>query len=288
MQHSNPRPSNMRSYHCLRSVQKQYWRRGQRLPPLQGQRKNCSASQVLASTPGQLQLQGLTYQDITKQLAQRVLQLLARQAEGRRMVVGLAGAPGSGKSTLARCVVEAVNAQQGAQVAALLPMDGFHYYRRELDAMPDPQAAHARRGAAWTFDATAFVASVRRAREEASLPLAVPSFDHGVGDPVPGDIWLQPFHRVVVVEGNYCLLDSPPWCELQQMWDETWFADIDLDLAMERVFRRQVALGVLADVSLRRIQSNDRPNGELVLTSRPRAAVLVPTSVPFETELHNA
>ena len=39
-------------------------------------------------------------------------------------------------------------------------MDGFHLYRRELDAMADPAEAHKRRGAHWTFDAAAFVACV--------------------------------------------------------------------------------------------------------------------------------
>ena len=31
-------------------------------------------------------------------------------------------------------------------------MDGYHYYRSELDEMSDPELAHARRGAEFTFD----------------------------------------------------------------------------------------------------------------------------------------
>ena len=34
----------------------------------------------------------------------------------------------------------------------------------------------------------------------------VPSFDHGVGDPVEDDIAVRPRHRVALVEGNYLLL----------------------------------------------------------------------------------
>lgn len=37
----------------------------------------------------------------------------------------------------------------------------------------------------------------------------VPSFDHGVGDPVEGDIAVSPSHRFVIVEGNYLLLGAP-------------------------------------------------------------------------------
>ena len=39
--------------------------------------------------------------------------------------------------------------------------------------------------------------------------MLLPSFDHGVGDPVEGDIVVGPDHRLVLVEGNYLLLGSP-------------------------------------------------------------------------------
>ena len=35
-----------------------------------------------------------------------------------------------------------------------------------MDAMPDPAAAHARRGAPWTFNAAAFLACLRTARHQ--------------------------------------------------------------------------------------------------------------------------
>jgi len=107
---------------------------------------------------------------------------------------------------------------------------GYHYYRAELDAgvAGDPAQAHARRGAHWTFDAPAFVACVRSLKEaggghaasgsarnddggephgdEEEAAVAVPSFAHGVGDPVPDDIRVAARHRVLLVEGNYLLL----------------------------------------------------------------------------------
>lgn len=61
--------------------------------------------------------------------------------------MGLAGSPGSGKSTTASEVVWRVNKlwpQKASaldsqvtppEVAAVLPMDGFHLYRSQLDAM---------------------------------------------------------------------------------------------------------------------------------------------------------
>lgn len=50
----------------------------------------------------------------------------------------------AGKSTLASEMVQELNALAGAQIAVLLPMDGFHLYRSELDKMPDPKASGVR------------------------------------------------------------------------------------------------------------------------------------------------
>lgn len=64
-----------------------------------------------------------------------------------RYIVGLAGPPGAGKSTVAHEVVQRINKlwpqkspsmdeQVGSpDVAIVLPMDGFHLYRSQLDAM---------------------------------------------------------------------------------------------------------------------------------------------------------
>lgn len=64
-----------------------------------------------------------------------------------RLLVGLAGPPGAGKSTLAHEVARRINKLwpekassfdsqvQLPDVAIVVPMDGFHLYRSELDEM---------------------------------------------------------------------------------------------------------------------------------------------------------
>ena len=123
-----------------------------------------------------------------------------------RYVVGVIGPPGSGKSTLAKQVVHIINSIQGEECAVMLPMDGFHFYKWQLDAFDDPVAAHARRGAHWTFDAEGFVNLVERVVTCPDEVILAPSFNHGAGDPVEKDISIEKHHSIVIVEGNYLLL----------------------------------------------------------------------------------
>ena len=118
-----------------------------------------------------------------------------------------------GKTTLSVTITAALNARHAAStggaivtpLAAFVPMDGYHLTRAQLDAMPDPATAHARRGAEFTFDGEGFLKLVQALREpitgETSTILA-PSFDHAIKDPKEDDIAVTPTQRIVVFEGN--------------------------------------------------------------------------------------
>ena len=242
--------------------------------------------------------------------------LLSRRSGDERVVVELAGGPGSGKSTAAAAVVARVNAlwkerrknaddDESEEIAVVLPMDGYHLTRAQLSASvdPSPEEMFARRGAHWTFDGDAFVKTVEEVVVSSSsfksnnpeTAVLAPSFDHGVGDPCPGAIAIRPQHRLVLAEGNYLLLPQEPWSRLlagkgksspslsrsRPLFDQTWFLDVPVDTAMERVRRRQVAVGVPEEVSRRRIEGNDRPNGELVASTKSRADVVVRGDLPM-------
>ena len=52
-----------------------------------------------------------------------------------------------------------------------------------------------------------------------SGPVLLPSFDHGVGDPVLDDICVLPEHHIVIAEGNYLLLGAP-----DRLWEIVSFS----------------------------------------------------------------
>lgn len=96
-----------------------------------------------------------------------------------------------------------------------------------LSAFQDPENAFRRRGAPFTFDAEAFIDLVRAlkmapvtASREPEQPVYAPSFDHAMQDPVENDIAISSRNRIVIVEGNYTLLNQKPWNEITSLCDE--------------------------------------------------------------------
>jgi pantothenate kinase len=196
----------------------------------------------------------LEYDDLAAELRQRA----ARLTGDMQFWIGLAGGPGSGKSTLAK----ALRSRLG-ELLTIIPLDGYHYYRSELDEMDNPAQAHARRGAPFTFNAAKFVDDLIKARNagEGSFP----SFDHRVGDPVEADIQLKKGPQIVLVEGNYLLLDTEPWCQLRaRVFDETWFLDVSVAECNRRVGERHVRTGLTEVQAQLRVATNDSLNAELI------------------------
>jgi len=200
------------------------------------------------------------------QLANYLLEQVAELEEGKIFWLGIAGAPGSGKSTLSQGLQ-----QRLGEIAVVIPMDGYHFYRGELDKMPNSDEAHKRRGAPFTFNAKRFVQELANARQQGEG--SFPSFDHGQGDPVEKEIRLiAGQHRVAVVEGNYLLLEEEPWKQIRTLLDETWFLEVDIELCMQRVRARFLATGRDQRTADFRIKTNDRPNAELVTRVSPQYA----------------
>src|SRR5574343_471249 len=132
--------------------------------------------------------------------------MLAERAEGGRVVAAVAGAPGSGKSTVAERLCDALNARQ-AGMAAVLPMDGYHYDDLHLV----PAGLRPRKGAPETFDVGGLYHTLKRLRARDEDFVAVPVFDRDIEIARAGARMIPAEVPVIVVEGNYLLLGQEPW-----------------------------------------------------------------------------
>jgi len=195
------------------------------------------------------------------ELCDHTKSMVSKNQGGKQLWIAVAGAPGSGKTTL--CAHLADRLRTSGVQTAVVPMDGFHYYRHELDQMPNANEAHAKRGAHWTFNAERLVSTLTAMRNSGSG--IVPSFDHAMGDPVEDAIVVEPETSVVLVEGNYLLYDQRPWDGLKALFDETWFVSCEESRLRDRVIaRNSAAWGWDRERTAARVDSNDMLNARLV------------------------
>ncbi|MDI2130006.1 nucleoside/nucleotide kinase family protein [Yinghuangia seranimata] len=185
-------------------------------------------------------------------------------APGARVVFGLAGPPAAGKSTLARYLVRAVNARLGADVAAYVPLDGFHLSNEQLTRI----GLLDRKGAPDTFDAWGYAALLARLVDERARDVYVPDYDRTLHEPVAARHVVTPAARLVVTEGNYLAADTPAWREARAHIDVLWYVDAPDAIREFRLVDRQLAGGRDEVAARDWVTRSDRPNGEWVKPSR--------------------
>ncbi|WP_431795161.1 nucleoside/nucleotide kinase family protein [Microbacterium enclense] len=187
-----------------------------------------------------------------------------------RFLLGIAGSPGSGKTTLAAALVAELNALRPGEAVAL-PMDGFHLANRTLDRL----GRRNRKGAIDTFDGWGFLALLQRVRAETDHTVFAPSFRREVDEGVAGEIAIDPEVRVVVVEGNYLLVDDGPWARVRDALDEAWFCETPDAIREARLIERHARHGRTVEAATAWAREVDGANAALIQTTRARADLMV-------------
>ena len=181
-----------------------------------------------------------------------------------RSIVAIAGAPGSGKSTLAERLVET------QEDAALLPMDGFHFD----DAVLTARDRLLWKGAPDTFDVAGLRVMLRRLSEKEDN-VAVPVFDRRLEVSRGAARIISSRARLIVVEGNYLLLDRTPWQSLAPFFALTVMLDVPENELRRRLTDRWQTFGLTEAEIAHKLDGNDLPNGRTVRDeSRPADMVI--------------
>ena len=91
-------------------------------------------------------------------------------------------------------------------------------------------------------------------------------------DPVEGGIEVPAGTQIVLVEGNYLLLDQPGWTDARNGLDKVYFLQVDLNVAKTRLATRhaQVWNWPLAR-AMQRVEQSDYLNMVLINTTVNRA-----------------
>lgn len=205
---------------------------------------------------------------------QILLGRILREARGRdRLIVALAGPPGSGKTTLARQLVDQLNGDHAETFAILFPMDGYHL---DNNTLRQRGLLH-RKGAPQTFDAEGFRETLVQIRT-ASADIPIPAFNRDIDAVILDADVIGRETRIVVVEGNYLLLNQQPWSSLSPLFDLTVFLSVPREVLQARLIQRWLDQGYDQHGARERALSNDIPNARLVAEVSITANVVVCTA----------
>lgn len=177
-----------------------------------------------------------------------------------RVLLAVAGQPGAGKSTAAARVL-ADAAAAGVSVV-VVPMDGYHLAHSTLER----QGLTHVKGAPQTFDAHGFSALVSRIRAQQPGDASVwaPEFRREIEDAVAGAIEVPADAQLVLIEGNYLLLDEEPWSALAEMFDVAWMLRPQAERRLERLIARHETFGRDPQQARAHALGSDQRNADLV------------------------
>ncbi len=171
-----------------------------------------------------------------------------------RIVVGLCGPPGVGKSTVAELLAERLGER-----ATVLGMDGFHLADEVLAELGLSDV----KGAPETFDPDGFVQLLERVRSTIDRPVYAPSFDRSIEAAVAGRLVIRPEHRVVIVEGNYLLMDGA-WAPVRPLLDLTVYLQLDGEERRRRLIERHIRHGRSRDAAIEWVDRSDEANARRI------------------------
>lgn len=174
-----------------------------------------------------------------------------------RTIVFLSAPPGTGKSTLT-CFWEYLSRLDPALPAIqTLPMDGFHHYNHWLDET----GLRPFKGAPETFDVEKLAQNLRQIREGEGR---WPQYNRQKHDPEEAAI--QVTAPIVIVEGNWLLLNDDRWRALREFCDFSIFIKAPPQALRQRLINRKIAGGLSMQEAQAFYLRTDGPNVERVLT----------------------
>lgn len=200
-------------------------------------------------------------------LGDDLYQILNTVEAGERFVLGIVGAPGAGKSTLASKLCSEMNERNASELAIVVPMDGFHFSNARLtqiNLLP-------LKGIPATFDSKSFVKLLDEICKTKNESVFCPRFDRSIEASIPDDIEVKPHHKLVIVEGNYLLLDQSPWSEIAKYLSQSWFIDCPMEVILPRLLQRHMDGGKSEQAAKSKVESTDLPNARLIEATKMRA-----------------
>ncbi len=202
----------------------------------------------------------------------------ALQSAAPRRLVAIAGPPGSGKTAFAAILDAVLNLTAAAPRSVVVGLDGWHYPNRFLEQHTlswngEPRTLRQVKGAPETFDARGAYACLQHIRSGA--PVRIPLYSRQLHAPLADAGVVPAGVPLVLVEGNYLLLDEPPWREFWSLFDLCIFLTTEPETLLNGLRQRHLRGGKQPGEVERHVQEVDLPNIHRVLCHSAHADLRV-------------
>lgn len=196
--------------------------------------------------------------------------------KGKRIIIFLAAPPGAGKTTLSLLLQELSRSVPDVEAVTAVGMDGFHFpgtYLNSHFTVRNGERIPLKKikGAPETFDLGKLADAIRK------LALGEkcrwPEYSRILHDPVEDAVTVD--GNIVLIEGNYLLLDEPGWRNLKAFADYTIRIEADEAVLRERLISRKEAGGLTHEEAAAYVEYSDLRNVRLCLTRSMEADMII-------------
>lgn len=189
-----------------------------------------------------------------------------------KFIVFLAAPPGTGKSTLSLFLEKLSKEDSKLESIQALSLDGFHYTNNYLkttffkDKNSRKISLYERKGSPETFDIETFKIYIKKIKEERDVKW--PIYDRKLHNPVMNVDDIK--SKILLIEGNWLLLNEEKWKEVGRECDYSIFIEADSKLLKERLISRKKNGGLTEQEAEEFYLKSDFLNIERVIKKRKK------------------
>ena len=199
-----------------------------------------------------------------------------QKEQNRRIIVFIAAPPGAGKSTLSSFLQMLSERNEELTDIQAIGMDGFH--RRQEYLLTHSAIRNGEKikmvkikGAPITFDL-----DLLKSRIEAiklSNNVGWPEYDRHLHNPTDNAVIVD--KKIILIEGNYLLLDEDGWRDLSKLADYTVFITANENLLRDRLIDRKEKSGNTLEAATKFVDYSDMENVRLCLTKSKKPDLML-------------
>lgn len=191
----------------------------------------------------------------------------------RRIFVFLSAVPGCGKTTLS-LFLEYLSRQRDEYTnIQAIGMDGFHYPNAYLESHYMQEDGKDvllmnRKGSYASFDIVKLQAKIIEGKQRDNI---WPTYSRNIHDVIQDVIPLK--EKIVLLEGNYLLLNNYGWQYMIDYCDDSIFIEADESEVKERLIERKIKGGLTKEEAIHFYHNSDYKNVMLLMHNHHQANV---------------